>query len=179
RTGRAGMRAHGYVFLGDRESGKPLLPVEERAVTQDRFNNTSATQPFPIGADGLTPPCEYWKDKVKSPFVLDCGGFTPPFLDKHNIVAPNAAIAGVNRVTPMSYSPQTGYFYAQGTASVGRAPPITAAPWSRGDAAMLQDLLPQSVNVLVAIDSRTNKTVWRKEPPPGAIGTSGPLATGG
>jgi alcohol dehydrogenase (cytochrome c) len=179
RKGLAAMRADGYLFLIDRESGKPLLPVEERAVTQDPFNNTSATQPFPVGADGLTPPCEYWKDKVKAPFVLDCGGFTPPFLDKHNIVAPNAAIAGVNRVTPMSYSPQTGYFYAQGTASVGRARRITADPWFRGNAAMLQDLLPQSVNVLAAIDSRTNKMAWRKELPPGGIGTSGPLTTAG
>ena len=179
RKGLAAMRADGYLFLIDRESGKPLLPVEERAVTQDRFNNTSATQPFPVGADGLTPPCEYWTGKVKAPFVLDCGGFTPPFLDKHNIVAPNAAIASVNRVTPMSYSQQTGYFYAQGTASVGRARRITADPWFRGDAPMLQDLLPPRVNVLVAVDSRTNKTAWKKELPPGGIGTSGPLTTAG
>jgi plastocyanin len=179
RKGLAAMRADGYLFLIDRETGKPLLPIEERPVTQDRYNNTSPTQPFPVGADGLMPPCDSWKDRVKAPFVLDCGGFTPPFLDKHNVVAPNAAIAGVNRVTPMSYSPQTGYFYAQGTASVGRARRISSDPWFRGNAPMLQDLLPPSVNVLAAIDSRTNKTVWRKELPPGGIGTSGPLTTAG
>jgi alcohol dehydrogenase (cytochrome c) len=179
RKGLGAMRADGHLFLIDRETGKPLLPIEERPVTQDRFNQTSPTQPFPVGGEGLAPPCDYWKDKVKAPFVLDCGGFTPPFLDKHNVVAPGSAIAGVNRVTPMSYSPQTGFFYAQGSASVGRARRISSDPWFRGNAPMLQDLLPPSVNVLAAIDSRTNKIAWKKELPPGPIGTSGPLTTAG
>jgi quinohemoprotein ethanol dehydrogenase len=179
RKGIAAMRADGQLFMLDRETGKPLLPIQERPVTQDPFNATAPTQPFPVGTDGLAPPCSYWKDKVKAPFVLDCGGFTPPFVDKHNIVAPGAAIAGVNRVTPMSYSPQTGFFYAQGSASVGRARRISRDPWFRGNAPMLQDLLPPGVNVLAAIDSRTGKFAWRKELPPGGIGNSGPLTTAG
>jgi plastocyanin len=116
---------------------------------------------------------------VKAPFVLDCGGFTPPYVDKHNVVAPYAPIAGSNRVTPMSFSPQTGYFYAQGTASVGRARRISMDPWFRGNAPMLPDLLPPSVSVLAAIDSRTNRIAWKKELPAGGIGNSGPLTTAG
>jgi alcohol dehydrogenase (cytochrome c) len=177
RKALAAMRADGYLFLLDRETGKPILPVEERPVTQDRFNNTSPTQPFPVGADSLTPPCDYWKDKVQAPFVLDCGGFTPPFVDRHNVVAPNAPIAGSNRVTPMSYSPQTGYFYAQGSGAVGRARRISTDPFFRGNAPML-NLLPPSVPILAAIDSRTNKIVWKKELT-GGLGTSGPLTTAG
>jgi alcohol dehydrogenase (cytochrome c) len=179
RKAIAAMRADGYLFLLDRETGKPVHPVEERKVTQDPFNNTSPTQPFPVGADSLAGPCDYWKDKVKAPFVLDCGGFTPPFLDKHNIVAPGGGIAGTNRVAPMAYSPQTGYFYAQGTRAVGRARRITTDPWFRGNASMLNDLLPPSVSVIAAIDSRTNKIAWKKELPPGGFGTSGPLTTAG
>ena len=178
RKAVAAMRSDGYLFMLDRQTGKPLMSVEERPVTQDGFNNTSATQPFPIGAESLAPPCDWWKDKVKAPFVLDCGGFTPPFLTRHNVVAPGAPIAGVIRVTPMSYSPQTRYFYAQGTGSVGRARRISSDPFFRGEAAG-PNLLPPSVSVLAAIDSRTNKIAWKKELPPGGIGTSGPLATAG
>lgn len=179
RKALAAMRADGYLFLLDRQTGKPILPIEERPVTPDAFNNAARTQPFPVGADQLTPPCEYWKGKVKAPFVLDCGGFTPPFIDRHDVVAPDAPIASANRITPMSYSAQTGYFYAQGTGSVGRARRISADPWFRGNAPMLPDVLPPSINVLAAIDSRTNKIVWKKELPPGGIGTSGPLTTAG
>lgn len=179
RKALAAMRSDGYLFLLDRENGKPVHPVREMPVTQDPYNETAATQPFPVGADGVAPPCDYWEDKVKPPFVLDCGGFTPPFLDRHNVVAPGGGIAGVNRVTPMGYSPQTGFFYAQGIGSVSRARRISSDPFFRGSAPMLNDLLPPGVPVLTAIDSRTNRTAWRKELPQGGIGTSGPLTTAG
>ena len=177
RKGLAAMRADGYLFLLDRETGTPLLPIEERNVSQDPAMSTSPTQPFPVNADSLGPPCSYWQEKVKPPFVLDCGGFTPPYMDKHNVVSPVSPIAGSNRVTPMSYSPQTGYFYAQGVASLGRARQLTSDPWFRGNAAML-DVLPPSIGVLAAIDSRTNKIVWKREMPAN-LGTSGPLTTAG
>lgn len=178
RKGLAAMRADGFLFLLDRATGKPLLPIEERKVTQNTTFQTAPTQPFPVNADSLPPPCSYWQDKVKEPFVLDCGGFTPPYLDQHNVVSPWTPIAGSNRVTPMAFSPQTGYFYAQGVGSVGRARQITPDPWFRGNASMLNDLLPPSVGVLAAIDSRTNKIAWKKDLPAN-MGTSGPLATAG
>jgi alcohol dehydrogenase (cytochrome c) len=177
RKGIAAMRADGYLFLLDRETGKPLLPIEERRVAQDPFNQTATTQPFPVGADSLTPPCESWRDKIKEPFILDCTGFTPPFLGRDNVIAPNAPIAGSNRVTPMSFSPDTGYFYAQGTGSLGRARRISADPFFRGQAPDLTPL-PPSVNVVAAIDSRTNKIAWKKEVQ-GFLGNSGPLTTAG
>jgi PQQ-dependent dehydrogenase (methanol/ethanol family) len=177
RKGIAAMRADGYLFLLDRETGKPLLPIEERKVTQDPYTNTSATQPFPVAADSLVPPCESWRDKIKPPFVLDCGGFTPPFLDKHNVVAPGVPVPSV-RVTPMSYSPQTGYVYAQGTGSVGRARRISDDPWFRGGGGGGAPL-PPAVGVLAAIDTRTNKIVWKKELSAAAMGNSGPVTTAG
>ena len=93
------------------------------------------------------------------------------------VVSPVSPIAGSNRVTPMSYSPQTGYFYAQGVASLGRARHITSDPWFRGNAPML-DMLPPSVGTLAAIDGRTNKIVWKRDMP-STLGTSGPLTTAG
>ena len=40
----------GWIMVFDRENGKPLFPIEERAVTQSRMNDefSSAAQPFPV-----------------------------------------------------------------------------------------------------------------------------------
>lgn len=174
RKAIAAMRADGYLFLLDRENGKPILPIEERKVGQDAFNNTASTQPYPVGADRLVPECESWRDKVKPPFVLECPGFAPPSLTKHNVLSPGVSV----RVTPFAYSPQTGYFYATGVGSLSRDRRISDDPWFRGGAAG-GATLPAPVGVIAAMDSRTNKLVWRKEVPAPALGNSGPLVTAG
>jgi glucose dehydrogenase/plastocyanin len=177
QMGLAAIRADGYVFLMNRDAGKPLFPVEERPVSQDRFLATAATQPFPVGADSLLPGCAFWKDKIPKPFVIDCTGFAPPYVNKHNVVAPNVPIPGV-RVTPMSYSPQTGFIYAQGVARLGRARRLTDDPWFQG-AGGSDVTLPESIGIFAAIDVRSNKIVWKKEGPAPLLGTSGPLTTAG
>ena len=56
---------------------------------------------------------------------------------------------------------------------------ITNDPWFRGNAADASICCRRAVGVLAAIDSRTNKIVWKKELPPERLGTSGPLTTAG
>ena len=51
RKGIAAMRTDGYLFMLDRETGKPLMAMEERKVRQDARSHTVATQPYPVGAD--------------------------------------------------------------------------------------------------------------------------------
>ena len=48
RKALAAMRADGLLFLFDRETGEPLIPIEQRAVPQDARLLTAATQPFPV-----------------------------------------------------------------------------------------------------------------------------------
>src|SRR6185436_17954728 len=55
RKGIAAMRTDGYLFMLDRETGKPLMQMEERKVRQDARSHTVASQPYPVGADGLQP----------------------------------------------------------------------------------------------------------------------------
>jgi glucose dehydrogenase len=177
RKALAALRADGYYFFLDRETGKPLFPVEERKVPQDKFLNTAPTQPFPVGADSLLPGCDYYKGRIPAPFVLDCTGFPPPSLNSNTVVGPGVPIPFV-RVTPMAYSPQTGYFYAQGTGRVGRARRVSDDPWFQETGAD-SIALPPGVGIVAAIDSRTNKIVWKKEVPPALLGGSGPLTTAG
>lgn len=177
RKALATMRPDGYLFLLDRETGKPLIPVEERPVPQDRLAKTAATQPFPVGADSILPDCSEWKDKVPPAFVLGCT-YTPFSFDNVNVLAPGFTV----RVSPMSYSPQTGYFYTQGSATLGSRRRLSEDPWfftvggAGGGIALLN--LP-SRSFFGALDSRTGKIVWKKEVPPGTLGRSGAITTAG
>ena len=176
RKALAAIRADGYLFLFDRETGEPLGPVEQRPVPQDANQLTASTQPFPVAAESILPDCSFWRDKVPPPFQLNCSGFTPPTVDQHTIVAPGVPIPRV-RVTPMSHSPQTGYIYAQGIAMVGLAR-RPADPWL-SNAGGFQLTLPDSVGIIAAFDPRTGQVVWKHEVPSSLLGTSGPLTTAG
>ena len=106
----AAMRADGSLFLLDRATGKPIWPVEERPVRQNPVYITSPTQPFPAGRGSLIErDCSHWK--TPPGFILRCEFFQPPFDDPPNVLAYGPS----TRSSPMSYSPQTGYFYVQGT----------------------------------------------------------------
>ena len=107
------MRADGDRFLFNRETGEPLLPLEEREVPQDARQRTVPTQPFPVRTEPILPECSYWRDRVPPPFRLNCSSYTPPSVDEQTVVAPGVPIPLV-RVTPLAFSPQTGYIYAHG-----------------------------------------------------------------
>ena len=179
RKALAAMRADGILFLFDRETGEPLIPIEERPVPQDARLLTAATQPFPVGAERIIPDCSFWRDKVPPPFELSCSFFTPPSVDQQTVVALGAPIPMV-RVTPMSFSPQTGYIYAQGRGHVGRAKRFED-PWISDNrpGGYLRLGLPESSGVLAAVDPRTNTVAWKQEIPGGRLATSGPLSTAG
>ena len=174
RRGVAVMRGDGYVFLFDRATGEPLVPIDERAVPQTPSQLTSPTQPFPRGADTILPPCDAWKDKIPAGFVLGCT-FDAPSHDAPNRLAQWASV----RIAPMSFDPRTNYFYAQGANSLQWR--STAEEPYLGDIANNNGFriprFPRSTVIVAAIDSRTDKVVWRKELP--AFDDSGYKANGG
>ena len=171
------IRPDGYVFTFDRVTGKPLMKIEERKVPQDRFQKTAATQPFPAGGEGVLPDCEWWRKTQKVPKGFDIGCYYQAVsTDKPNVLMPYYGM----RVAPMSYSQQTGYFYAVGERSLR---------WLRRaeDGYFFSTAFTSRVPgidrlesfVLAAIDGRTHKIVWRREFPPGAGRPSGVLTTAG
>ena len=170
------MRADGYLFLFNRETGEPLLPIEEREVPQDPHQLTVPTQPFPTQTETILFECSYWRDRVAPPFQLNCSSYTPPSVDEQTVVAPGVPIPLV-RVTPLAFSPQTGYIYAQGRAHVGRARRF-ADPFV-WNTARFHLTLPDAVGVLAAVDTATGRVVWKNEMPSAFLGVSGPLVTAG
>ncbi len=175
RRALAAMRGDGYLFLLDRKTGKPLIPVEERPVPQYPRVKTAAKQPFPVGAESLTGVCADWEDKIPHGWVLTCNPFTPHTFETKNVLAPAFGV----RATPMSYSPQTGYIYAQGTLSLAGRWRVSNDPWffvGNGDAPISA---PMRRSFVGAIDTRTDKIAWRKEVPTAFLGLSGVMTTAG
>lgn len=147
------MRTDGIAFFLDRETGQPILPVEEQPVTQDRFLRTAATQPFTRGVDRIGPRCV---DKTMIPpgFLAGC------YFDPIRADMPNALMPHMNmRQSPMAYSPQTGYLYA--TACVNPA-------WIRRDETGWAFILPakppgmKQHGLMAALDTRTGRLVWER-----------------
>ncbi|HUK33505.1 MAG TPA: PQQ-binding-like beta-propeller repeat protein, partial [Vicinamibacterales bacterium] len=167
----AAMRTDGVMFYLDRETGKPVLPVEERPVKQNAFLKTSPTQPFTVGADRVGPECVD-KNMIPPGFVAGC------YFDPIAIDAPNHYMPHMNmRQTPMAYSPQTRYLYASvciNPAWIRRA----ESPW----VFVRPTRLPgqQQYGLMAAVDSRTGKVAWQTRVPyAGCEGGSGATATAG
>jgi PQQ-dependent dehydrogenase (methanol/ethanol family) len=166
------MRTDGYLFLLDAATGKPVLPVEERPVPQDARMKTAPTQPFPVGADEVGPPCVQ-KDVVPPGFQLGCY-FDVLDTDKPNLITPTVT----TRSSPMAYSPATGLFYATGALS-----PVWLQRWDdpyvfSGDGV---NGVPgvKYRGILAAIDAHTDKIVWQKTMPYKIENGSGATATAG
>lgn len=170
------MRTDGHLFMVDRETGKPLTAVEERAVPQDAYQKTAKTQPYPVGGEAVLPDCDYWKTQpLPAGFQLGCF-FTAAPVDRQDLLAP---VYGM-RSTPMAYSQQTRFFYATGNAGLqwfrrSQDPDF----YSLGFSGRVPGISKLGYGVLAAIDTRTGKVAWQQHftgaRPSGAMTTAGGL----
>jgi quinohemoprotein ethanol dehydrogenase len=119
----------GWLYLLDRATGKPLVPIVERPVHQDAWQHTAKTQPFPTNAPfvshTITP--EQFAEIVKItkatfkkgqniPIVNGKRIFAPPGHDRYVAVTPGAQ--GGDNWPPSSYNPKTNMFYVCGQSTV-------------------------------------------------------------
>jgi PQQ-dependent dehydrogenase (methanol/ethanol family) len=176
RKAVAGIRPDGYLFIVDRETGKPLQKIEDRAVPQDAFQKTAGKQPYPVGFESPLNDCDWWrKQRIPAGFEVGCY-YTAVSTDKPNMLFPYYGM----RVAPMSYSPQTGYFYAVGERSLrwlrrSEDPYFFSTSFSN----RVPGINELTMGVIGAIDSRTGKLAWKKEFKLGAGRPAGTLATAG
>ena len=96
----------GWVYLLNRETGEPLVGIEEKPVPQMEEQHTSATQPFPVG-DAFVP-MECPEQIGKYPM----GGIFTPFGSEPVLICPGAN--GGSEWSAASYSPQTEMMYTCG-----------------------------------------------------------------
>ncbi len=113
RKGIAEVSKTGWVYILDRETGKPLVGIEEKPVPQEPRQKTAATQPFPIG-DAVVP---QQIDDVLPPGIelINQGRIFTPFWDKTVLHKPQM---GVNW-PPSSVDPVAHRMFICGADHVG------------------------------------------------------------
>ncbi len=153
----------GWAYILDRETGKPLIGIEERPVPQEPRQATAATQPYPLG-DAIVP---QQVDIAPEGFELVNGGriFTP-YVGAKGVIASPSLYGGANW-PPSSYDPSRQRLYVCASDVPGSfiggdrdfdIPP-TGAHYEGGVVGFAP--LPRS-GIFAALDVATNKLVWRQ-----------------
>jgi quinohemoprotein ethanol dehydrogenase len=182
----------GWVYFLDRTNGKPIFPIEERRVPQDRYQRTARTQPYPTTPSVVPHEVsdkqfeEIEKLGGESPDTKDLDPvhgelFVPPTRGKMAVVAPGPQ-GGVNW-PPSSYNPETGYMHVCAIESAGGySVGLTEPPGNRGESPYLGSVwtisgFTPNPGVLAAVDTTTGDIAWKVEYEDACY--SGSVTTGG
>jgi alcohol dehydrogenase (cytochrome c) len=119
----------GWLYLLDRKTGKPIVPIVEKPVPQSAWQHTWPTQPFPSNAPFVSHTITKqqfaqivkitkgtFKPGQSRPIVNGKTIFAPPGHDEYVAVTPGAQ--GGDNWPPSSYNPNTNMFYVCGQSTV-------------------------------------------------------------
>ncbi len=168
----------GFAYILDRETGEPLIGIEERAVPQEPRQATAATQPYPIGEPVI--PQEVPIAPLGYELVNQGRIFTPFYGPKPVLIRPS--LWGGATWPPNSYDPERGYLFvcasdfpgtfAGGDEEMGVPNHSESYMGGRFGTAGIARL-----GQFVAMDVTTNTAAWRQQWPDQCY--SGSVATGG
>jgi len=169
----------GWAYILDRETGEPIVGIDERPVPQEPLQATAATQPFPRG-DSVVP---QQVDIAPEGYELVNEGriFTPFVGEDPTIVKPG--IWGGANWPPSSYDPVKQHLFVcassvpggfTGDVNPNFVPPVPGGRFGMGQTQTTR--LPRT-GIIAAMDMTTNKIVWRYRWPEQCY--SGTLSTGG
>lgn len=169
----------GWAYILDRETGEPIVGIDERPVPQEPLQATAATQPYPRG-DAIVPQqVEIAPEGYK---LVNDGRIFTPFMDDDPTIVKPAHWGGANW-PPSAYDPERQYLFVCATSAVVGftaelnaqfVPPTQGGRFGMGR--VVGTSLPR-LGVLAALDPRTNQLVWRYRWPEQCY--SGTLATAG
>jgi alcohol dehydrogenase (cytochrome c) len=169
----------GWAYILDRETGKPLIGIEEKPVPQEPRQKTAATQPFPRG-DAIVP--QFIEIAPEGHALVNDGRiFTPFFGQDPTLVAPG--IWGGASWPPSSYDPVQQRLFVcassviNGFTSAGDSKfmaPTDGVAYLGGATAFTR---VARTGIIAALDVTTNKLAWRYQWPEQCY--SGTLATAG
>src|SRR4051794_10536756 len=174
----------GWVYLLNRENGKPLLPTPEKPVPQDARQKTAKTQPFP-SYDPVVPHevsdrqyAEVVKlvnkaAKGKSVKVTRAKTMFTPYWHDPVVLTPGPQ--GGTNWQPSSYNPDTHLMYVCAQAGVTANTAETEQPAKQkaggvakttlGSTLTLGGGFGQNVGTFSAVDVTTGKIAWQKRWP--------------
>ena len=169
----------GWAYILDRETGKPLIGIDERPVPQEPRQATAATQPFPRG-DSVVP--QFIQMAPEGFELVNDGRIFTPFVGKDPTIVKPGIWGGANW-PPSAYDPQKQLLYVCASSVVGGytgggdqkfAPPVNGNSFLGGATAYTR--VPRR-GIVAAIDVTSNTLAWRYQWPEQCY--SGMLATGG
>ena len=169
RKGIAVARTDGYFFLLDRETGKPLLPIEERAGQAGCAHGDVADAAVPGQRRSRRTRMRACASRCRKAGSPGCY-FDPIRADMPNVFMPHMNL----RQAPIAFSAQTGYLYAAA---------CVRPKWIRRPENPWIFITPNRVpgvsqyGLLAAIDTRTNKIAWQQRMPYAECAGSGATAT--
>lgn len=175
RKGIAQVSKTGWVYILDRETGKPLLGIEERPVPQEPRQHTAATQPYVIGDPVVPQQMDYAPEGFE---LVNQGRIFTPFWDKVIVYKPQM---GVNW-PPSSYDPETHLMFICGIDHVATSisdqkafsPPSLPKTYMGGS---WSDPGVARRGTFTAMDLTTNRIAWQQQWPTSCF--NGTLATKG
>jgi alcohol dehydrogenase (cytochrome c) len=162
RKGLAQVGKTGWAYILDRETGEPLIGIEERPVPQEPRQATAATQPYPIG-DAIVP--QHVEIAPEGYELVNQGRIFTPFLgDKGMIVSPS--LYGGANWPPSSYDPVRQLLFVCASDVVGNfiggdrdfEIPPDGEHYEGGVVGFAP--LPRT-GIFAAVDVATNKLAWR------------------
>jgi alcohol dehydrogenase (cytochrome c) len=178
RKGLAQVGKTGWAYILDRETGQPLIGIDERPVPQEPRQATAATQPYPRG-DAIVP---QHVEIAPEGFELVNGGriFTPFVGDTGVIVSPS--LYGGANWPPSSYDPARRLLFvcASDVAGnfIGGDRDFEIAPEGQPYYGGVVGFAPlPRTGIFAAVDVTTNTLAWRYRWPDQCY--SGSLATAG
>jgi quinohemoprotein ethanol dehydrogenase len=168
RKGLVEVSKTGWAYLLDRETGAPLIGIEDKPVPQEPRQATAATQPYPIG-DSIVP---QEIDIVPEGARVDANGelpnrgriFTPFWTDV--IMVKPGTMGGANW-PPSSYDPETHLLYVCASDRIStfwaREQLETPGPNKVYMGGAFGQAQVDDRGVFAALDVRTNRLKWRQE----------------
>ncbi|HET7450152.1 MAG TPA: PQQ-binding-like beta-propeller repeat protein [Gaiellaceae bacterium] len=174
----------GWLYLLNRETGKPLFPTPETSVPQEPRQKTWATQPIPQYAPVVphAPSQKQYEQVVQLAKSAAKGAkvdaikaeqLYTPYWDKLTVFTPGPQ--GGTNWQPSSYNPDTHMFYvcAQSGVTGNVAAPKVAAGGKKNGVAQIAlggtltigGGFGQNAGTFTAIDATTGKIVWQKRWP--------------
>jgi alcohol dehydrogenase (cytochrome c) len=169
----------GWAYILDRETGEPIVGIDERPVPQEPKQATAATQPFPRG-DSVVP--QAVEIAPEGHDLVNQGRIFTPFVGEDPTIVKPGIWGGANW-PPSAYDPVKQHLFVCASSAPGGftgggdpnfVPPESGGRYTGGNIAFLP--LPRT-GIIAAMDMTTNKVVWRYRWLEQCY--SGTLATGG
>ena len=169
RKGLVQVSKTGWAYVLDRETGKPLIGIEERPVLQEPRQATAVTQPYPIG-DAIVPqsidiPPEGASIVPSGATVVNDGKIFTPFWNEPIAVKPGT-MGGANW-PPSAYDPETHLLYVCASDRINsfvvQEDLPTPAPNQVAMGGRFTQAAADDRGIFAALDLTTNKLAWRQQ----------------